>query len=80
MSDYLKPMMLAMLAIAVSLGVLARCSYVEFTKEQAYQKLHRCQFVSKVETENRRYCGKACTRPEVKETYQCDNGPLVYLR
>ena len=63
-----------------SLMLLAGVAVNQDKEEKTYQTQHKCQFVSKTETDRTRTCGKACNRPEIKETYQCDNGPLYYLR
>lgn len=80
MSDNLKLILPIVAALVIPLGFLAHCAAKQHEEEQAYQKQHNCKFVSKVETANTRSCGKACSRHEIKETYQCDNGPLVYLK
>ena len=80
MSEELKLILPVVAGLVISLGSLATCTVKQHEEEQAYQKQHNCKFESKVETANKRYCGKACYRPEIKETYQCDNGPLVYLK
>ena len=80
MNEGLKLTLAIAAAIVIPLGVLGHCAAVQHEEEQAYQKQHNCKFVSKAETDNIRSCGKACSRHEIKETYQCDNGPLVYLK
>jgi hypothetical protein len=37
-------------------------------------KDNHCKLVDKVETDKRLYCGKACTTPEYKQTFQCADG------
>lgn len=37
-------------------------------------KDNHCKLVDKVQTDKRLYCGKACTTPEYKHTFQCADG------
>jgi hypothetical protein len=47
--------------------------------KQNYLKDNQCLLVSTEETGKRRYCGKACTRPELKKEYSCSNGTTVVI-
>lgn len=80
MNEELRLILPVVVAVVIPLGFLAHCAVKQQEEEQAYQKQHNCKFVSKAETANIRSCGKACSRHEIKETYQCDNGQLVYFR
>jgi len=80
LSEELKLVLPIVAGLVISLGSLVTCTVKQHEEEQAYQKQHNCKFESKVETANIRSCGKACSRHEIKETYQCDNGALVYLK
>lgn len=44
-----------------------------------YLKDNQCSLVSTEETGKRRYCGKACTRPELRKEYSCSNGTTVVI-
>jgi hypothetical protein len=38
-----------------------------------------CELLSVVKTEDRRYCGKACSMPVYADTYQCQDGQKTFL-
>lgn len=48
-------------------------------KKSDFLKGNSCQLLSKEETGNRKYCGKACTRAEIKEIYSCSFGEHVII-
>ncbi len=40
---------------------------------------NNCQLISKHETEERLYCGKACTTPEWRHVFECPNRGKVLV-
>ncbi|MNU19488.1 hypothetical protein D3C71_77160 [compost metagenome] len=62
-------------AVLIMIGV-----WVQIKEDNEYRTLHKCQLVHQEFTGVLVYCGKACNRPQLRLTYQCDNGPQVYLQ
>ena len=54
----------------ILMAVLTSPEDVSFVKD----KDNHCRLIEKVQTDKRLYCGKACTTPEYKHTFQCADG------
>ena len=54
----------------ILMAILTRPEEVSFVKD----KDNHCRLIEKVQTDKRLYCGKACTTPEYKHTFQCADG------
>lgn len=72
--------LLLALVLTVIVTVFLTLSIVDYHERKAYRSQHRCKLVSEELTGKQVYCGKACYRAEIRDTYQCDNGPLYHLR
>ena len=55
---------------AIFMATLLRPTDVKFVMD----KDNQCNLIDKVKTDKRLYCGKACTTPEYKQTFQCADG------
>lgn len=54
----------------ILMAKLVRPEDVKFVMD----KDNQCKLIDKVQTDKRLYCGKACTTPEYKQTFQCADG------
>jgi len=54
----------------IFMAILFRPADVKFVMD----KDNQCKLIDKVQTDKRLYCGKACTTPEYKQTFQCADG------
>lgn len=55
---------------AIFMATLFRPADVKFVMD----KDNQCKLIDKVQTDKRLHCGKACTTPEYKQTFQCADG------
>lgn len=77
-----KPLFFALLFCGVMvvfciIGLISSIVY-SYDKHQIL-KVNECKLVESVKTGNKKYCGKACFRPEYKVTYMCRDTTRTFL-
>jgi hypothetical protein len=67
---------LAVLMLVITAVVIYRAGLPHVPKPNPWDG---CELIQAVKTEERRYCGKACSMPVYADTYQCPAGQKTWL-